>query len=142
MATTYGEPDVEAAVVAKLRALPPERRRRVLAFAESLARRDGQAAGEVQTDEDDALIARYIDNVNVDDDHPSYARLADYATPVWAIIGTWRATDDVEQVAGEWHVSVEYVRAALAYYRRFGRYIDALLLLNQGPPYEPDSPSA
>src|SRR3954451_19888110 len=37
LATTYGEPDVEAAVVAKLRALPPERRRKVLAFAESLA---------------------------------------------------------------------------------------------------------
>jgi len=34
-------------------------------------------------------------------------------------------------------VPVEYVRAALAYYRRFGWYIDAQLLLNEEPSHRP-----
>ena len=142
MTATTREQDVEAAIIARLRALPPERRPEVLAFVEALAQRDGATGGEGERDGDDALIERYIDTVNVDDDHPAYARLANFATPVWAVIGTWKATGDVAQTAQEWDMPVEYVRAALAYYRRFGRYVDALLLLNQEPPYEPSSSRA
>ena len=126
---------IEEAVLDKLRALPPAQQQEVLAFVKTLARDDGQTANDSR--HDDALIARYIDTVNVDHDHPSYARLAGHGTPVWAVIGAWKASGDVEDVAKEWGVPVEYVQAALAYYRRYRRYIDAMLVLNESEPPDP-----
>ena len=135
MAATTRESDVEAAIIEKLRALPPERQQEVLSFVEALARGDGRTANGSRL-EDEALISRYIDTGNVDQDHPSYARLADYGTPVWAVIGAWKGSGEVKQVAREWGVPVEYVHAALAYYCRYVRYIDAMLVLNESEPYQ------
>ena len=41
----------------------------------------------------DALIARHID-AKTDDRGPAYARLVDYGTPVWGLIGYLRAVGD------------------------------------------------
>jgi uncharacterized protein (DUF433 family) len=139
MGTATREADVEAAIVAKLRDLSPEKMRDVLEFVEALAQGHGRPPnGRPSADGDEALIARYIDTVNVDYDHPSYARLADYGTPVWAVVGAWKTTGDVEGTAREWGVPVEYVHAALAYYGRYRRYIDAMLALNESEPHEPE----
>jgi hypothetical protein len=86
---------------------------------------------------DEELIGRYIDT-SVDDRGPAYARLADYATPVWAIVGYLNAVRDEARVAREYHVPVEYVRAAQAYYRRYPKHIDALLVLNDALPSDDD----
>jgi hypothetical protein len=142
VAITTRESEAAATIAARVRALPPEKQREVLDFIEAVTRNSGTGdplAHAAQRDEDTVLINRCIDTVNVDHDHPSYARLAGYGIPVWAVIGTWKASGDLHAVAREWDIAVEYVQAALAYYRRYGKYIDALLLLNQEPPYEPDT---
>jgi hypothetical protein len=81
---------------------------------------------------DGTLIERYID-ATADDRGPAYARLAEYGTPVWAIIGYAKAVKDEAQVARDYGVPLEHVRAAKAYYRRYRRYIDAFLTLNEAP---------
>ena len=138
MATTTRASDLEAAILAKLSGLSPDRRQQVLDFIDALAA-DAELPPTMHREHEDDLISRYIDTVNVDYDHPSYTRLADFGTPVWAIVGSWKGAGDIEQVAREWEVPVEYVTAALAYYCRFPRYIDAVLLLNQSPPQHSDA---
>lgn len=82
---------------------------------------------------DDELVSRYVD-VNGDRRSPeerANARLRNYGVPVWALVGQWRAVDeDVDQVAQDYELPREAVEAALAYYRRNKKYIDARLLLN------------
>jgi uncharacterized protein (DUF433 family) len=65
----------------------------------------------------------------------AYARLRDYGTPVWALIGYLggAAAGDVEQAAADYGIPGEAVRAALAYYARHKALIDAKLLLNAAP---------
>src|SRR5919202_1132789 len=55
MTTITGERDVEAAIVAKLRTLPPGRRQEVLDFVEALARRNGPALDTNHSDGDDEI---------------------------------------------------------------------------------------
>ena len=82
------------------------------------------------TDEQD-LIARYIDPEW--DRYPSGR--ADARTwegvPIWALIAHLRATgDDPDQLARDYHLPREVVDAALAFYRRNKKSIDARILLN------------
>jgi uncharacterized protein (DUF433 family) len=81
---------------------------------------------------DDALIERYIDSNW--DRYPggrADARLRDYGVPIWALIGHLRAIgNDVDQVAIDYELPREAMDAALAYYRRNKKFIDARLLLN------------
>jgi uncharacterized protein (DUF433 family) len=74
------------------------------------------------------LIDRYIDSspYGIAD-----ARLRDYGVHVWAIIGQLRvATGGVDEVAQDYRVPPEAIKAALAYYEQNKEYIDARLLLN------------
>jgi uncharacterized protein (DUF433 family) len=51
--------------------------------------------------------------------------------PVWALVAQLRATgDDPDQLARDYGVPRETVEAALAYYRRNKKHIDARILLN------------
>lgn len=78
------------------------------------------------------LIERYIDPHW--DCYPGGrgdARLKDYGVPVWALVGQLRAIGgDLEQLAADYELPLEAASAALAYYRRNKKYIDARLLLN------------
>lgn len=80
---------------------------------------------------DAVLIERYID-METDDRGPAYARLTDYGTPVWAIIGDYLTTagQDVAQVSRDYDVPVESVEGALAFYRKYMAHINARLVLN------------
>ena len=79
---------------------------------------------------EETLIARHID-LQTDDRGPAYARLAEYGTPIWALIGLWQAANgDTERVAKAYDASMEAVHAALAYYWRNKAVVDALILLN------------
>ena len=80
------------------------------------------------------LIARYVDP-----DWERYggrhkARLREHGVSVWALIGQLRVrNDDVDLVARDYELPREAVEAALAYYRRNRKHIDAWLLLNSEP---------
>jgi len=79
---------------------------------------------------DAELIARWIEP------HPrrpgvAEARVKGYATPVWALVGHWRAVGrNVGRVAEDYDLPREAVEAALAYYRRHRPLIDARLAEN------------
>jgi uncharacterized protein (DUF433 family) len=79
--------------------------------------------------EDDELIERYIDPVSVGWGR-SRARLRDSGVPVWALIGQLRVEKDEQKVAEGYDIPLEAMQAALAYYRRNRKYIDAFLTLN------------
>jgi uncharacterized protein (DUF433 family) len=87
----------------------------------------------VSTDRDvtQALIDRYVD-ANPHGRGAAEARLKDYGTSVWALVGYYlhAVGRDAEQVAHDYHLPREVVEAALAYYRRHQALIDARLLLN------------
>jgi uncharacterized protein (DUF433 family) len=77
------------------------------------------------------LIARYIDADARRGRGLSDARLREYGTPVWALIGYLRAVGgDIDRVASDYEIPREAVEAALAYYERHKALIDARLLLN------------
>jgi uncharacterized protein (DUF433 family) len=79
---------------------------------------------------DDELIERHIDPESLAWG-AAEARLADSGVPVWAVIGAWRAAgEDAEQAAADYKLSPEAARAALAYYARHRKVIDAQLTLN------------
>lgn len=81
--------------------------------------------------QDPTLIERYI-AVDPADRGPADARVAEYGTPVWALVAYYLgdADGDVAQVAADYELPVEAVHAALAYYQRYKAFIDAKLLLN------------
>lgn len=83
---------------------------------------------QVRTEQD--LIERYI----VPDAHKPGAanvRLAEYGVPVWALIAAWKAVDfDTAQVASDYELRADVVRAALAYYKQNQAVIDARLTLS------------
>ena len=81
--------------------------------------------------EDELLIEKWIDKTT-DDRGPAYVRLAEYGTPVWALIGYLNAVGDVQQVIRDYDISEEAMRAALAFYRQYQAHIDGRILLNQG----------
>ena len=86
--------------------------------------------GRPKREQEQALIDRHI----AADPHgrgPADARLADYGTPVWAIVGYLPAVGgDPVRVAEDYEVPLDAVRAALAYYRRHRALIDARLAAN------------
>lgn len=116
----------------------------------SRAARRNEVADERESDE---VISRYVEP------HPSKPgpaewRLKERGVPVWAIIGALVLTASpaehpevledravgpllgerqaVEQVAQDYGVSRAAVEAAIAYYRRHKRFIDARLIANAG----------
>ena len=80
--------------------------------------------------DDDRLIAERIDP-----EWERYGGRADARTregvPVWALVAQLRANgDDPDQLARDYDLPRETVEAALAYYRRNKKHIDARILLN------------
>ena len=52
--------------------------------------------------------------------------------PIWALIGALPGVgNEPREVARAYAISDEEMGAALAYYRRYSKYIDAVLLLNE-----------
>ncbi len=83
---------------------------------------------------DDELIEKYVEP-DPNDDSPAFWRLKEeeMGVPVWALIAVLADDEsNAEQVAQDYRISPEAMDAALAYYRRKGRYIDAWNLLNSG----------
>ena len=76
---------------------------------------------------DEELIGRYIEP-NPHKPTLSEAWLKDSAIPVWALIGSLPGVDhEPDRLAEEFGVSIEEVRAALAFYDRHRCQIDARL---------------
>ena len=80
----------------------------------------------------DALIAAYIEP------HPAKPGIAEYRLrieengyPVWAIVASLLNREDEEQIAREYHISREAVKAVRAYYERNREAIDARLAANR-----------
>lgn len=76
------------------------------------------------------LIARWVE---VDPHRPGYAnaRLREYGIHIWALIGHLPAAQgDVAQIAKDYHVPVDAVKAALAFYAEQRESIDAKLEAN------------
>jgi uncharacterized protein (DUF433 family) len=79
---------------------------------------------------DEQIIRQYVAE-DPDWSDPVEARIAGYGVPVWALIGYLRAVDgDLARTAQDYDVPEEAVRAAVAYYRRHQRAIDARLIEN------------
>ena len=77
------------------------------------------------------LIEQYIDPNWDRYGGPADARLKT-GVPVWALIGYLRVVDGaLDEAAAAYELSRAEVEAALAYYRRNRKYIDARLLLNK-----------
>ena len=59
------------------------------------------------------------------------ARLRERGVEIWSLVGYWQAVNhDEAQVAADFALSPEAVRAALAYYRLHRPAIDAQLMVN------------
>lgn len=79
---------------------------------------------------DDELIQQFIEK---DPYHsgPADVRVRDHHIHVWAIVGDLQNYDfNVDEVARSYDIPVDYVRAALAYYRRHPEVIDGRLAAN------------
>ena len=62
----------------------------------------------------------------------AYARVKPSGVPIWALIGALPGVgNEPREVARAYAISDEEMEAALAYYRRYSKYIDAVLLLNE-----------
>ena len=70
--------------------------------------------------------------IQLDADRPGAAdaRLRDSGVPVWALISYYEAARDIDEVARDFEVPTEDVRAALAYYRSHKAAIDVRLAMN------------
>jgi len=67
----------------------------------------------------------------VDPSNPAESHTLEGGVPIYALIGYARVVGgDVERVAGAYHLSLEAVRAALAYYERNRAAVDAFLAAN------------
>lgn len=93
--------------------------------------------GMAQVDEravavDDETEQALIDQWIVPDAmEPTQMRLAEYGIHVWAIIGASGGLDEyMSQIADDYAVPINAVRAAHAYYRRHPLQIDARLEAN------------
>ena len=63
---------------------------------------------------------------------PSHARLVKAGVEIWALVGYYQhaAGGDSERVAHDYAVPTEAVQAALDYYRRYRKLIDAQIARN------------
>jgi uncharacterized protein (DUF433 family) len=69
----------------------------------------------------------------------AYARVKPSGIPIWALIGALPgAGNEPREVARIYDISEAEMEAALVYYRRHRKYIDAVLLLNEDA-FESDS---
>ncbi len=89
------------------------------------------ATGMMEQGEAQALIERYI-CAAPSGRGPADARLTEYGTPVWALVGYYfgDAGRDVQRVADDYDLPIDAARAALAYYHEHRAAIDARLTLN------------
>lgn len=78
--------------------------------------------------DDDRLIAEHVEYDEQLKSGRGDARLRGSKVPVWAIVGYLRAVPDADQVAKDYGIPVDEVRAAQAFYRRFPFDVDARLL--------------
>jgi uncharacterized protein (DUF433 family) len=78
--------------------------------------------------DDDRLIAEHIEFNSRLKAGRGDARLRGSKVPVWAIVGYLRAVPDIDQVAKDYDIPVDEVRAAQAFYRRYTFDVDARLL--------------
>jgi uncharacterized protein (DUF433 family) len=79
----------------------------------------------------DKLIGQYIE-ANPHRPGLDEARLKEYGVAVWALIGHLPAVGgDIAQVAYNYHVPLEAIEAALAYYERHREIIDARIAANR-----------
>jgi uncharacterized protein (DUF433 family) len=77
--------------------------------------------------DEDRLIAEHVDASWGRAD----ARLRPSGVSVWALVGYMRATGgDPERARQAYELAPEELAAALVYYRRHRRYVEARLLLN------------
>lgn len=77
-----------------------------------------------------ALIERYIE-LDPRRPGPSEARLRQSGVPVWILVAQLSGMNgDVEQVAADYHLPLEAVHAALAYYHCHTPIIDARIAMN------------
>lgn len=76
------------------------------------------------------LIVRWVE-IDPARPGPANARLKEYGIHVWALIGHLPAAQgDIGQVARDYHIPVDAVRAALAFYAEHRETIDARLEAN------------
>jgi uncharacterized protein (DUF433 family) len=76
------------------------------------------------------LIAQYVEE-DPRRSGPADARLRDSGVPVWALVAQLPAFDgDPARLASSYDVPLDAVKAALAYYRRNKKLIDARIALN------------
>jgi uncharacterized protein (DUF433 family) len=87
----------------------------------------------MKVQDEEQLISRFVDL-----DTERYpggradARLKDSGVAIWAIVAFLHVYDnDVARVADHFTISVDEVEAALAYYRRNRKYVDARAALNE-----------
>lgn len=81
---------------------------------------------------DQELLEKYVDPDVDRYGGRADARLLNSGVSVWAIVAYLRVyKGDVDKVAWHYDLSHEELEAALAYYRRNKRYIDARVLLNE-----------
>lgn len=87
-------------------------------------------AHEREVDEQaDDLIATWIEVAEYDGPHQ--ARIKEYGTPVWALVGALPAYSfDGRTVAESYGLPWEVFQAAMAFYHRHKTVIDARVLLN------------
>ena len=64
-----------------------------------------------------------------------YARLVEYGTPIWVLINRMGepTPENIGRVALEYDLPERVVRAALQYYERNKKFIDAVIIINNEP---------
>ena len=77
----------------------------------------------------DAMVEPHPDNGR------PYARLTEYGTPIWVLINRMGepTPENIARVAWEYQIPEEAVHAALHYYERNKRFIDAVIIINNEP---------
>ena len=85
---------------------------------------------DAETARDAELVDRWI-RFYAGRPAPDEARLEEYGTPIWALIGHLPAAGgDIALVAEDYQLPLEAVEAAVAYYRGHQLAIDAKLAAN------------
>ncbi len=78
------------------------------------------------------LIERHVDMDAARYGGRAEARLRESGVSIWAIVTYLDIYDgDADQVARDFELSREEMAAALAYYRRNKKYVDARIILNE-----------
>ena len=87
------------------------------------------ATAEVDDSTLDAMV-----EVPADRGRP-YARLAEYGTPIWALINRMGepTPENIARVAWEYDLPDTAIKAALRYYERNKKFIDAVIIINNEP---------